>query len=317
MSIMVPVAFLVFNRPDLTAKVFDAIAAAKPRKLLVVADGSRSPEESVTTSAVRSVMSRVDWDCEVLTNYSETNLGCKRRVSSGLDWVFEHCEEAIIIEDDCLPHPTFFPYCEALLDKYRDDERVMMVSGTNFQYGRARSPFSYDFSRTINVWGWATWRRAWRHYDVEMKLWPALSNTPWLVDVLPDPAVAQWWHAMLADAFANRIDTWDFQWAFACWTQNGLNVLPSVNLVSNIGFRNDGTHTASANNPIADLPVGAIEFPLHPPLYMLPNLQADLITFRKLGCVAGNDPVGLLSRIRQSLSLLASNLLRNSTGPPG
>ena len=173
-----PVAFLVFNRPHTTDKVFSEIAAANPRKLLIVADGPRpdQPGEAERCVAVRAIVDRVDWDCEVLTNYSDINLGCKARISSGLDWVFDTVEEAIVLEDDCLPHPSFFRFCEELLVKYRDDERIAQIGGVNFQSGRRRTNYSYYFSRYAHIWGWATWRRAWRHYDVALKAWPLIRD---------------------------------------------------------------------------------------------------------------------------------------------
>jgi hypothetical protein len=157
-----PVAFLIFNRPDTTAKVFEAIRQAKPPKLLVVADGPRPdrPDDIEKCKAARGVVEQVDWDCEVLRNYSDVNLGCKKRVSSGLDWVFNTVEEEIILEDDCLPHPTFFRFCEELLDYYRHDERIMVISGDNFQFGRNCTEYSYYFSRYNHCWGWSTWRRS-------------------------------------------------------------------------------------------------------------------------------------------------------------
>ena len=144
-----PVAFLIFNRPDTTAKVFEAIRQAKPPKLLVVADGPRSdnPSEAEKCQAAREIIEQVDWECEVLTNYSDVNLGCKTRVSSGLDWVFDNVEEAIILEDDCLPHPSFFPFCEKLLDNYRDDKRIMDIRRNNMQYGPKLPSKVTDFSR--------------------------------------------------------------------------------------------------------------------------------------------------------------------------
>jgi hypothetical protein len=173
-----PIAFFIFNRPHLTQKVFDAIRQAQPKILLVVADGSRfdRADETELCAQTRAVIKQVDWDCQVLTNFSETNLGCKRRVSSGLNWVFETVEEAIILEDDCLPHPTFFPFCETLLDYYRHDSRIMNISGENFQFGRQRTQDSYYFSRYNHCWGWASWRRAWNNYDVEMQLWSVIKE---------------------------------------------------------------------------------------------------------------------------------------------
>jgi hypothetical protein len=156
-----PIAFFIFNRPDTTARVFEAIRQAQPSKLLVVADGPRStrPGEAEKCAATRAIIDQVDWECEVLTNYSDVNLGCRHRVSSGLDWVFEQVEEAIILEDDCLPHPTFFRFCEELLEWYRHDHRIVAISGDNFQNGHQSGEFSYYFSRYVHIWGWATWRR--------------------------------------------------------------------------------------------------------------------------------------------------------------
>ncbi|MEW6491011.1 MAG: glycosyltransferase family 2 protein, partial [Cyanobacteriota bacterium] len=161
-----PVVFIIFNRPDTTQKVFEAIRQAHPPLLFVIADGPRpnKPGEDQKCAATRAIIDQVDWDCEVLTNYSEINLGCERRVSSGLNWVFDTVEEAIILEDDCLPHPTFFSFCEELLDYYRNDQRVMVITGQNVQFGRKRTDYTYYFSRYNHCWGWASWRRAWRSY---------------------------------------------------------------------------------------------------------------------------------------------------------
>jgi hypothetical protein len=166
-----PVAFFIFNRPDTTEQVFSEIVRVKPHKLLVIADGPRSERqgEAEKCSQARSIIDRVNWDCEILTNFSEINLGCKVRVSSGIDWVFEHVEEAIILEDDCLPDPTFFRYCQVMLDHYRNDQRIGMISGDNFQNGIKRNMDSYYFSRYVHIWGWATWRNRWQnYYDVNI-----------------------------------------------------------------------------------------------------------------------------------------------------
>jgi hypothetical protein len=177
-----PVAFIIFNRPDTTARVFEAIRRAEPPQLLIVADGPRvdRPSDVERCAAARAVIERVDWDCEVLTNYAEANMGLADRVSSGLDWVFSLCDRAIVLEDDCLPDPSFFRFCDELLDRYRDDERVMAISGDNFQLGRRRTRYSYYLSRYNHCWGWATWRRGWQHYDHRMQLWPLVRDGGWL-----------------------------------------------------------------------------------------------------------------------------------------
>ena len=275
-SITTPVAFLIFNRPDTTLRVFKEIAKVRPPKLLVIADGPCSSHlnEADKCAATRAIIDQVDWDCEVLTNYSEVNLGCKKRVSSGLDWVFNTVEKAIILEDDCLPHPTFFRYCEELLEYYRHDQRVMHISGDNFQFGRKRNSDSYYFSRYSHVWGWASWRRAWKHYDVEIKLWESVKEGNWLIDIFGDQKVALSWEKTFQSVYDGKIDTWDYQWLFACWLQNGFAILPNSNLISNIGFGADATHTTGVSE-FANMPVESMEFPLRHPLYILRNAQAD------------------------------------------
>ena len=272
-----PVAFIIFNRPDTTERVFAEIAKARPTKLFVIADGPRAdrPGEAEKCAAARAVIDRVDWECEVLRNYADVNLGCRQRPPTGISWVFEQVAEAIILEDDCVPQPTFFRFCEELLEKYRDDERVMHIGGSNFQLGHIRGPFSYYFSRYNPIWGWATWRRAWQHYDVAMKLWPELRDTSWLLDIQGDPRAAETLRNIFDRTYAGLTDTWDHQWNYTCWTQNGLAILPNINLVCNIGFGDDSTHLKSASNRLAYLPTQDMVFPLQHPPYVVRDTEAD------------------------------------------
>jgi hypothetical protein len=274
-----PVAFIIFNRPDTTARVFEAIRQAKPPQLLVIADGPRAehPEDAEKCAAARAIIEQVDWDCKVLTNFAKTNMGCKRRVSSGLDWVFETVEETIVLEDDCLPHSTFFRFCEELLDRYRDDERIMAISGDNYQFGRQRTRYSYYFSRYPHCWGWATWRRAWRHYDGEMELWPVVRDGGWLEDILGNERAIAYWTRIFDKTHNGDINSWAYAWTFACWIQSGLTILPAVNLVSNIGFGLNATHTRSSSR-IANLGTHQMDFPfLHSP-FVLRDARADELT---------------------------------------
>jgi hypothetical protein len=272
-----PVAFIIFNRPQTTEKVFKEIARAKPRKLLVIADGPRSnrPGEADKCRAARAVIEQVDWDCEVLTNYSDVNLGLKQRISSGINWVFETVEEAIILEDDCLPHPSFFQFCEELLAKYRNDTRVMMISGNNFLPTQSQSPQSYFFSHYIHIWGWASWRRAWQHYDVNMKSWPALRDTSMIHDALGDSTAAAYWRYTLDNVAMGYINMWSYQWMVTCWAQNGLSVTPGVNLVSNIGYGADATNLTQSEELGDNRPVFEMNFPLQHPTSMVRNRKAD------------------------------------------
>jgi hypothetical protein len=276
-----PVALIIFNRPDCTEKIFEAIRQAKPSLLLVIADGARSskPGEAEKCAATRAIIDRVDWDCEVRTNYSDINLGCGKRVASGLEWVFQEVEEAIILEDDCLPHATFFQFCEELLEYYRDDRRIVAISGNNFQGGREHSDDSYYFSRYNHVWGWASWRRAWKHYDFTMSKWPQVRDNGWLNSVLAESASVRYWSVRFEAMYQAKIDTWDYQWTFACWIQNGLTILPTVNLISNIGYNADATHTTK-DSPFANQASKPVIFPLLHPSFVLRNTKADRFTDR-------------------------------------
>lgn len=174
--------------------------------------------------------------------------------------------------------PDFFPFCEELLSDYRHDERIMHISGNNFQFGRHQTKYSYYFSRYTHIWGWATWRRAWQYYDVTMKMWPMVRDRHLLNLILDNPRSVRYWHDIFQKVYDKKIDTWDYQWTFACWLQNGLTILPDVNLVSNIGFGPEGYYTKNPKSPLANIPVTAIEFPLQHPPYTIRYSQADKFT---------------------------------------
>jgi len=271
------VALVLFNRPDMTEKVFQMVREVKPRKLLLIADGPRPnhPEDAEKCAAARAVVEQVDWDCEVLRNYSDVNLGMRRREKSGFDWVFSEVEEAIILEDDTLPDPTFFRFCEELLEKYRNDTRVWLISGTNFQFGRKRTKDTYYFGKFGFTWGWATWRRAWDFYDEEMKHWPKVRDEGWLKDILGDTKAERWWSKLFQETYEGSISTWDYQWLLSWWLQGGLSIVPSVNLVSNLGFYPDATNTKDASSPLANIPVEPMAFPLRHPVFIVPDTAAD------------------------------------------
>lgn len=275
-----PVAFFVFNRPDTTARVFKQIRQAKPSKLFVIADGPRAthPHDAAGCAATRAIVQQVDWDCECLFNYANGNMGCKVRMATGLDWVFSNVEEAIVLEHDTLPHPTFFRFCHDLLDQYRNDTRVMNISGCNFQFSRQQTNYSYYFSRFVHCWGWASWRRAWRHYDINMSLWPEVACNGYLTSILGHDLALTYWYKIFELTHLGFIDTWDYQWLFSCWSQNGLSILPHVNLVSNIGFDTQGTHTTNSSSRVANLATEPIKFPLKTPPFLLRNIAADDFT---------------------------------------
>lgn len=278
------VVFFVFCRPELTRRVFESIRQAKPAKLLIVADGPRNMAESLLCQQTRAATDQVDWDCEVLRNYSDVNLGCRERISTGLNWVFENVEEAIILEDDCLPHQSFFRYCENLLDYYRDDKRVMVVSGSNFQNGKKRTPYSYYFSKYNHCWGWATWKRAWAHWSFDHKRWTELRNSGLMTSIFDSTHESKYWTDVFDRLFFEGIpNSWAYVWTFSCWSQGGLTASPDVNLVSNIGFGKEATHTTVERN-YASLPTFDIGEIKHPP-FLVRNREADIYTYMR--CFGG------------------------------
>ena len=266
-----PVLFIIFNRPDTTQRVFEQIRAEKPTRLYIAADGPRKnmDGESERCEVARKIATSVDWDCKVGTLFQEKNAGCKIAEASAMDWFFNHEPEGIILEDDCLPHPTFFRFCTELLAHFRGDERVMMISGTN-HLGRWKDDRqSYHFS-TGGAWGWAGWRRAWRYYDVDMTQWTDPKAREALRSLPLTPRQIRDDERNYRLVYEGKMDTWDYQWRFARLIRGGLTVTPSRNLVSNIGFRPDGTHTRKPGDILAELPLYQMEFPLkHNPVIEL------------------------------------------------
>jgi len=262
------VLFLVFNRPDTTAQVFETIREARPPRLYVAADGPRASRagEAERCAQVRSIATQIDWPCEVHTLFRQENLGCKRAVSGAIDWFFENEEEGIILEDDVLPQPGFFRFCEELLARYRDDHDVSMISGCNLLGDAYEAPASYFFSRYMHIWGWASWRRAWAHYDVGMTGWGTPQSLAQLDKVLHGRQHAvRYWRSIFDRVRANEIDTWDYQWVHAGWANDMIAIIPARNMVRNLGFGADATHT-TGEAPHEVLEAKNISFPLTHPI---------------------------------------------------
>jgi hypothetical protein len=274
-----PVSLFIFNRPETTARVFTEIRRVQPPKLLVVADGPRPnhPEDIQNCARARAILEEVDWPCELLFNYSDQNMGCKQRVSKGLDWIFQNVDQAIILEDDCLPHPTFFRFCDELLEYYRTNERIMHISGDNFQFGRKRGEGSYYFSIYPHVWGWATWASRWKKYDVDMKAWSSRKHKDQYLADFMDQREREFWRDTWDSCQSGKISTWDYQWGFACIANGGLAILPQINLVSNIGFGKNASHT-QRQSVVGNVPVGEMQFPLMHPDTIRRDEVADAFT---------------------------------------
>ena len=248
--------------------------------MYVAADGARSgrDEEARQCDEVRKIATEVDWPCEVHTLLRDTNLGCKRAVVEAITWFFKHEPEGIILEDDCLPDPSFFPYCSNLLEKYRDEPRIMVIGGNYFSFNVQKpeiDKFSYFYTRHIEIWGWATWRRAWDLYDPEVSAWGEMP-ADWLLEIGDNNKdFKNYWTKIFNSVYNNQVDTWDFQWVFAVWYNKGLSILPTKNLVTNIGFNSDATHTKLVDGFFDSLPLQQMEFPLKHPLRMGKNKSMD------------------------------------------
>jgi hypothetical protein len=271
-----PIVLIIFNRPNHTKEVFSRIAEVKPTQLFIIADGPRNDDDIPKCQASQDIVKEISWDCEVYRNYSDINLGCGKRPATGISWVFEHVDRAIILEDDCIPHPDFFRFCDELLEKYENDTRVMQINGNNFQLGRKYGQYSYYFSRHSICWGWATWHRAWKLFDINVKLWAELRKQQWLYDILKDENLVKYFENIFQETYQEEIVSWwDHQWTFACWVHNGLSISPRNTLITNIGFGKDATHTKKPDSIWAYLPASAIDFPLKHPPYVMPNAEAD------------------------------------------
>lgn len=286
-----PVLFLVFNRLDTTAKVFEAIRNAKPKRLYVASDGpreSRDHEEQKVQEVRKYILEQIDWNCEVKTLFREKNLGCKKAVSEAVTWFFQNEEMGIILEDDCLPSPGFFGYCENLLKHYKDDMRVWHISGANVCSEDLTSDYTYHFSVYPGVWGWASWANRWQHYDSDLK---HVLDDSFIKKVLSNKKTIKYWTSIFHKMKAKQIDTWDFQWVFTVWLKNGFAITPNINQISNIGFGVGATHTTDPESALSKLKARNIDIIIHPKEMLVSRENDDLLSTKFF------TPPGLLRRM--------------------
>ena len=302
------IVFLIFNRPTQTAAVFKRIAQVRPPRLLVVADGPRRDRsnESEICQEVRRIATDVHWPCEVLTNFSDANLGCRKRVATGLTWAFENVEEAIILEDDVLPDVSFFRFCDEMLSLYRNDSRISMISAFNIIEQHTQIPWSYYYSRLTHIWGWATWRRAWARYDENLMQWPQIKASGLMQDIFPRSDQCKFWTDIFDQMHSGKgPDTWDHQWTYTNLINHSLAICPRLNLVQNLGFGPDATHTQH----VEDMPllrVSSLEFPLIPPPGIFPLGHIDELD----GVLSRNFPIRIWHRAGKALSRLRARIRR-------
>ncbi|MCM0207719.1 nucleotide-diphospho-sugar transferase [Bacteroides fragilis] len=274
------VLFLVFNRPDTTIRVFETIRQARPPRLYVAADGPRKDRvgENEKCEETRSIIKQIDWNCEVKTLFRNENLGCGKAVSQAITWFFQQEEEGIILEDDVLPHPDFFPYCEELLERYRNIEQVRFISGRNHLYGERASEDSYYFSSVNQVWGWASWSRVWKLYDYNLKTIKKRDFYASLNYYYQDIRIVNHRKLLFAQMKRKMIDTWDYQLTFALMVNRSLCIIPNINLIQNIGIGNEATHTLDGNKMIEEYK-GCSILPLKHPDKVKLNKEGDMLEF--------------------------------------
>ena len=245
-----PILFIVFNRLDTTKQVVKVFKEVKPPRLFIAADGGRANKEGEAErcEAVRKyILENIDWDCDVKTLFQEQNLGCGKGVTTAISWFFSHVEEGIILEDDCVPHPDFFEYCHELLEKYRNDENIAIISGDNFQDGKKMGDGSYYFTKYANIWGWATWRRYWNKYHLDLNTYDKEVIYKKIDKRIKTKRERVFWKSLFETMRVAPIDTWDYQMAFCSWHNDMYSIVPNVNLIRNVGFGEDATHTLGAN----------------------------------------------------------------------
>jgi hypothetical protein len=278
-----PILFLVFNRPETTLLVFEKIKMIKPSSLFIAADGPRDflPDEIHRCNEVKEIIGQIDWPCEIKTLFREKNLGCKIAVSSAITWFFDQVDYGIILEDDCLPDLTFFEYCSQLLLKYENDNEVMLIGGNNFHKNGIDISSSYYFTNYPHIWGWATWKRAWVNYNLDISDYREVLDENYYDSFFQSKSEKKIWLGIFEKVAKGKINTWDYQWVYAIWKRRGKSITPSINLIKNIGLDGDSTHLFIKDSFRDELKLSKMNFPLNHPTMEI-NKKADSQTYKNV-----------------------------------
>jgi acetyltransferase-like isoleucine patch superfamily enzyme len=309
-----PILFLIFNRLDVAKQVFSEIRKAQPKQLFIAADGGRTAEEHLICAKIRqSILDMIDWKCEVHTNFREENAGCGKNVSEAITWFFEHVEEGIILEDDCLPCPSFFNFCQDNLEKHRENNKIFSINGTCLEEDDSSIELTYQLSKYPLIWGWATWRRAWKKYHYK---WEDNESNKNIFKNHFVTDEAEFWISILEKIGQNKIDTWDYQWCFSVWSNQGQCIQPNHNLISNIGFDKHATHTKLDTLGLANRPNYIKYTKTSHPENLIVNHKKDRILYSKYfnpppPIQKENSKSSLLKRLKQNLVNRLVSLLSN------
>jgi hypothetical protein len=311
-----PILFIIFNRIETTKVVFEAIKAVRPKHLFIAADGARVDHigEDEKCKAVREyVLTNINWECDIKTLFRDENLGCGYGPASAITWFFDQVEEGIILEDDCVPDSSFFEYCSELLDKYRYDDRISIISGTNMDRESKYVPENQDyfFSSIPYTWGWATWTKNWLQYDYEIKAWNKINKKKFLNNLFQDNEFQLSWRKVFDDIYTKTpTDIWDYQFFFSCFLQNKLSIVPAKNLISNIGHNDAATHTLEPNSAQANVPVKSINLPLSHPNSFDRNVEYDI--FLQELCYGRVKNISYIKKIKRFFKKITRKKIRKS-----
>jgi hypothetical protein len=279
-----PILIIAFNRPDHASKILDAVRLIQPSHLYIAIDGPRhgNVADAQAVEQTKRVFEGVEWPCTITRLYRESNLGCKHAVSGAITWFFEHVESGIILEDDCLPVIDFFHFCEDMLSRYKDEASVMHINGVNYQNGNHRGDADYYFSKVCHVWGWASWSRAWKRYDIELNHIDTFFDDNLYKSVINYPSAKPFWKGSFTNTRNGLVDTWDYQWVFTIWKNNGLVIAPNFNLISNIGFDGLATHTKFFDKKVSARKLEAMPKKRTYMDILVANYEADQYSFNTM-----------------------------------
>ena len=262
-----PVVVIIYNRPDKVKMLMAQIARAKPRRVFLIADGPKTASISdkiAVKEAMKAFRENLTWTCEVFENIAPANLGCGKRISSGLDWVFSHVDEAIILEDDCIPNYDFFGFCSEMLDAFKDNAHIGMISGSSFLPLGVDPDYDFFVSNYAHIWGWATWKSTWMHYDFGIKNWPNGKSEMFNRVAIRTRREKRYWQLAFDSVKSGALDTWDYQLVHMLWSRNLKTIAPTKNLVSNTGFDKSATNTFF-NRELSERATSGFNWPLRWP----------------------------------------------------
>lgn len=274
---MLPLLIIIYNRPHNFQKLINTLKKIKPKNIYIACDGPKSNVmDKHNVALTREKIKFIDWSCKVTTLFQKKNLGCKKGVITAIDWFFDNNEMGVILEDDCIPNDNFFKFCYELLNMYKNNHNIASIGGQHFMGNKHLIEESYFFSRHFHCWGWATWARSWNNFDPTMAKWKKFGSFTWLYKLCNKNLIfTYYWYKIFNDCYKNKIDSWAYRFLFYIISEKKLTILPSKNLVKNIGFGKSSTHTSQGNYYTENLELETMKFPLLHQTIFKPDVISD------------------------------------------